>query len=164
MQPRAISNSGERIGSFLDEHKLDALNWINASTFHQASMSGGLDPFIQAIANMPLIVVGPAHLQAIARSLRASAFVEVPGENCYLQLDRLCAETERALRDMPQGTFLSVSAGMPANVLIDRLNKTFGDRHMLVDIGSLWDPYAGVLSRNYMRRLGTLQLPNVHTT
>jgi hypothetical protein len=159
MAPHVLSTFGEQIGSFLAEHALNELDWIDARPFHRASMHGKLNPFIDAITQAPLIVVGPAHLRAIAQALGAAAFVEVPLRDCYLQLDRIHVECEQALRGMPAGTFLSVSAGMPANVLIHRLHDTFGDRYLLVDIGSLWDPYVGILSRNYMRKLGPLRLP-----
>jgi hypothetical protein len=160
MAPHVLSSFGEQIGSFLAEHELEELDWIDARPFHRASIRGELEPFVHALARGPLIVVGPAHLRALAQALGAAAFIEVPARDCYLQLDRIHAVCEQALRGMPAGTFLSVSAGMPANVLIHRLHDTFGDRHLLVDIGSLWDPYVGVLSRNYMRKLGPLRLPD----
>jgi hypothetical protein len=161
MAPHVLSSFGERIGAFLAEHELHDLDWVDARPFHRASMDGKLDPFIHTLSQTPLLVVGPSHLEAVARTLRATAFVEVPAENCYLQLDRIHAECERILLGMPPRTFVSISAGMPANLLVDRLHRTFDEQHLLVDIGSLWDPYAGVLSRNYMKRLGPLRLPDV---
>jgi hypothetical protein len=42
---------------------------------------------------------------------------------------------------------------MAANVLIHDLHPELGERNWLIDIGSVWDVYAGVLSRGYFERM-----------
>ena len=46
---------------------------------------------------------------------------------------------------------MSISAGMAGNMIADELFKSHGRENTIVDFGSLWDPLAGVFSRQYMR-------------
>jgi hypothetical protein len=47
---------------------------------------------------------------------------------------------------------ISISASMPAEIMVDRLYHKYGHLHTIIDFGSLWDPLVGVRSRSYMRK------------
>jgi hypothetical protein len=53
---------------------------------------------------------------------------------------------------MPDYAAVAFCAGMASNVWIDRLYEDFGGRAALLDIGSAFDPLAGVYSRAYMKK------------
>jgi len=46
---------------------------------------------------------------------------------------------------------ISLSASMPAEILLDWLYRDYGKKHTIIDFGSLWDQLVGVKSRSYMR-------------
>jgi hypothetical protein len=53
--------------------------------------------------------------------------------------------------DQQDPLLISLSASMPAELLCDALFKRFGNKHTIIDFGSVWDPLVGRLSRSYMR-------------
>lgn len=77
-------------------------------------------------------------------------FIAIPRKNCYLRKGLILRAAQQAI--LEGATVVGFSAGMTSNVLIDILWRDYGDRVALIDFGSVFDPYAGVYSRSYMRR------------
>ena len=121
------------------------LDWHGGEVFHQASRHGKLAPFVEALSMHRVVVVGPPHLLGLPFS---SVFVPVKKRNCWDDVDEL----ERRLRGF-SNCVISFSAGPTAKVLIHRLYPDIGASCWLLDMGSLWDPYAGVKSRRYHKHL-----------
>jgi hypothetical protein len=155
MQNLALRLYEGQIESWLEEHGLDELDWINADVFHKASAKGRLLPLVEALREAPgLAIVGPAHLRKLENFLGFQEFVEVPLPDCYLSKDRTLKQVKSIAKSLPDGSVISVSAAMPANLMIDSIVKSpTGSRLLLIDFGSLWDPYAGVKSRSYMQTM-----------
>jgi hypothetical protein len=151
MQPLALTLFEDKIVKWLTDNCLTELDWVPADIFHDASKDGLLGPLIATLNSKPLVVVGPPHLQRAKAVLSWRAFVDVPPRNAYLALDDIYRNTLAALEDMPKHSIVSVSAGMPAKILVHLLHKRAGTRHTIIDVGALFDPYAGVISRSYMR-------------
>jgi len=158
MQPYAMRQHGELIKPFVDQHALGDLDWIWADVFHHANVRGHLTRFAKELRGAPLIFVGPAHLRPVSDALDARAFVETPSHNAYLEFDRVRRETMLALEAAPPSTFVSVSLGIAANILIHQLHERFPG-HMLCDTGSIWDVHVGIKSRGYMRDLEVPPIP-----
>lgn len=149
----------QRIERWLAEQQLADLAWVDADVLHHASMRSELTPLIDAIrANGP-IVLGPAHLQRLAALLGTRTFIAVPDRDSYLALPALRSALEASAEAAPAGTVISLSAGMPAKLLLDGLYNGAGRRHILLDCGSVWDLYAGVKSRRYMQGMAVPPLP-----
>jgi hypothetical protein len=70
----------------------------------------------------------------------------------YLKKDILLTRIRTAI-DLYQPEVVGFSAGMTTNVLIYDLFPDYGQSLSLVDFGSVWDVYAGRLSRSYQRRM-----------
>jgi hypothetical protein len=69
-----------------------------------------------------------------------------------LQHAETLKRVKKLAETLPNGSVISFSAAMPANLMIDALARSpFGQRQILIDFGSLWDPYAGVKNRSYMK-------------
>lgn len=155
MQQLALKIYGGKISTWLTQHKLLGLQWQDADVFHKASIHGQLDQLLTALKRRKLLLVGPAHLKKA--KLGHWRHVDVPPRDAYLVRDRILKDVS-ALAENETSLVISLSAGMPAELLLDALYERFGDRHTLVDFGSLWDPLSGVKSRSYMKN-PKFQLP-----
>jgi hypothetical protein len=152
MQPYAIRRYGELIEPYISRHGLDDLDWIWADVFHHANIHGELVRIAEELRRTSLVLVGPAHLQCVSEKLGAYAFVEVPAHNAYHSLDEVFDRLEFMLGSASSPSFVSVSMGIAANILINRLHERFHD-HIFCDMGSVWDVHAGVKSRGYMQKV-----------
>lgn len=160
MQPYAMRQHGELIAPFVAQHGLADLDWIWADVFHHANVRGHLKRLVNELRQAPLIFVGPAHLKPVSDALDARRFVQAPTRNAYLEFDRLLEETTHALAAAPSPTFVSVSLGIAANILIDELHERLPG-HMLCDMGSIWDVHVGLKSRGYMIKHEVPTIPNL---
>lgn len=148
IQPFALRVVGDELRAWLSKEGLDDLQWWTSDAMHRASMRDRLGPFISAIAARDVVLVGPAHLGRW-NGLRHKLHVVVPdGGRAHSERDRIVDLTASAC-GMLEAPFVSVSAGMSAKGIVHDLHARLGESATIVDVGSLWDPYAGVASRAY---------------
>lgn len=119
------------------------IDWEAGDVLHWASQRGELAPFVDALTDADPLFVGPEYMERIP--LDGDVMV-IPSRNCWQQVD----EIEEAIRTHGQNRVVCLSAGPAAKVLIHRLRN---EPMQLIDCGSLWDVYCGVLSRNYHKRI-----------
>lgn len=152
MQHFSMRVFGPAISSFLTTNKLEHLRWVEADVFHYGAIKGQLRDIVDTVKARKLLIVGPPHLKAVKNSgLPYWSFVEVPPRNCYLNLQEMYRQVVAIAEGQKDPLLISISASMPAKLLCDKLFKRFGDKHTIVDFGSLWDPLGGKLSRSYMK-------------
>jgi hypothetical protein len=128
-----------RIDAWLAANHLD-LPWVWADVLHNASQHNRLGTLVDALRERQVTLVGPAYLSSLPfyhRHLVTDEF------SAHKQVDSLYQE----LQDLP-ATAIVFCCSIAAKILIHRLH---GRGHLLLDCGSVFDPYAGVLSRKYMR-------------
>lgn len=121
------------------------VTWHDGEVFTRASRAGTLYPLVEALRMQRVVVVGPHWLMKLPF---ASVFMAVQTRDCWAQVDAL----EAQLREL-QNVVVAFSAGPAAKVLIHRLAPVIGKHSWLIDFGSLWDPFCGVRSRTYHKRL-----------
>jgi hypothetical protein len=148
IQRLALKCYGSSIRQFIQDH-CSKINWYEADVFHKASMRGQAQPLFQVLKKTPLMMVGPDYLKKAKVWLQFEKFVSVPLVNCYRQLDRIYNQTLKMASDMPKPFVLSISASMPAEILIHRLYPHLKDSAFIIDFGSLYDPYVGRNTRQY---------------
>lgn len=149
--PMAARTLGAPINNWLSHHDL-RIDWHSTEVFLQASLDGALYPFVAELRKRKhrLLYVGPAHLRRFAVDvLCADAFIEVPGKDAYGQHGVITHSILETWADI-KPTVIGYSAGPLANVLIDYFNLS--EPLTQIDFGSVWDVYAGVKSRSYMRK------------
>jgi len=146
MQPFAVRSLAPAITAWLARRNLQ-LTWIDADVFHQASIANALQPLIQALCKRPVLIVGPPYLQSLP-VLPHATLVPIPEQNCYAHYADVLGRVCETLAHAPAPTCVVVSAGPMANVLIHDLHAQF-PQHTLLDCGSLWEPYAGRVTRKY---------------
>jgi hypothetical protein len=108
--------------------------------------------FVEAINKHPQVIVGPPHLKPICSGLlNCTTFIEIPEQNCYLARRKIRRQVTRAVTALGTGpVFISFSASMTTNVLIDDLFDRLGNQHWLFDAGSIWNLFVGDTSRRWM--------------
>ena len=134
-------------------HRVDDLEFHDCNVFAEASAEGRLWPFVEAIRNLDAlrVVVGPRWLKDLDRVFPVDVFIEIREVDCWHDANRImsrCVEVEPP-------AFYSISAGVAANPLCHWLYhyKWYGRQSWILDVGSLWDPFCGVQSRSYHKRL-----------
>lgn len=162
-QPMAARLYGKPIIKFVEATSgLAELAWYSSETFHRAmgatQAPDGMSAFLAAMRRYTVVIVGAAHLRKLT-VLPTDRFVEVPARDAYLALDQTWRRTSRALAKLTAPAVVSVSTGMSSGLLIDRLYQTYGDQHTILDLGSVWDPFADVRSRTYMGQARTHPMP-----
>jgi hypothetical protein len=117
----------------------------------EANLHGGFDELLQEFDSWDVLVVGPKHLRPLRdrHVVYYDHFVEVPGVDAYLELDRLVGEIREVITDNPVDLIL-FSAGMTTNVLMWELLPSYGIS--MLDMGACFDPYVGVNSRKGYRK------------
>ena len=138
---------GREIDAYLKKNMIRR-EWLNADAFHDASSKGTINIFFDIIATKKLLLVGPGHLQKL--DVFPFQFCEVPAKNCWLQRDAILSEVRKLIASTDPEVIL-FCAGMTSNWFVHILQKEFSG--FIIDVGSLLDPYAGISSRNYHRKL-----------
>ncbi len=129
---------GDKVYAYIDGCGLGTLDWQR--DFLKVAGFEDFTTLVGTVSRLPLVLVGPPPLRHARGILRYRAFVDVPPRHAYLCLGDIVRETLATLEGMPEPTLVSVSAGMTAPLILDKLYHQVGHRHQLVDFGSLWEP------------------------
>lgn len=146
------------INEFLDQHKLNTLNWVNADVWHHASIKGYFDQFFDVLvkSDAPVILVGPEYLKDLGKFY--NVHITIPEKNCWLERERVIGEVEKYLIEANNSAgminvIVLFVASMPANYMIDELYKKYGEDHTFLDMGSVFDPFVGKMTRSYHKKI-----------
>jgi hypothetical protein len=145
-RPKRLTLAVE-VPAWLAEHGLDDLPWVDADGFYRRSLAGTLGPFVAALATRQVVLVGPSYFDDLRLFPVVEHVLVPPRMRHEREIARLTRQTLAALRDWP-GSVVAISAGMSANVLIDRVHAAMPEA-TLIDCGSLWEPYIGRSVRRY---------------
>lgn len=134
---------------FLQRHKLLKINWIYSDAFHTPSKQGKLFPLIREMRKHKIIFIGPKFLRRSPEKLfKYIDFIEIP-EGVGWFSKTTPKEILLRKKKFGNGILYSFSAGIGTNILIPNLHRQM-QGNFLIDFGSLWDPFCGRNSRNYM--------------
>lgn len=131
------------------------IRWRNANPdltlcssllLHSAGMRGKLDNYFEALRGNRLVVVGNAGAVAMRPWLGDFEHVVIPVSDCWDSRHEILPRILSACKAPGVAMF---SCSMPAKVWI-RQAWDAGCAASLVDIGAVFDPYLGKLSRSYM--------------
>jgi len=145
IQNMSIRNMIGEIGPFLKKHNINR-KWYDSDILHRANCNGNLYSFIKSLSEHKVAIIGPDHIRK--SGIKFHHFVSVPKVNCYLKVDGIYKRTLDAAKECSVFLFC---ASMTSNVLMDRLFDVVGDRISMIDCGSIFDPYSGILSRGIYR-------------
>jgi len=124
-------------------------NWYNASVWEEDAMNGKLKPLIEQLETMNFIIV--SELSKKSLPIKYTDYIEIPSVNCFLEKDRIKKEMI-SMCDKYDSPVFGLSASMATNVMVDELYHEIGDRCWMIDLGSIWEPYIGKVTRSYHHR------------
>lgn len=116
--------------------------WPDADLFREAAKVGEHWGLLEL---GKVCLVGPKHIRILGMPV-----IEVPGRDAYLERVAVGKEVWRMREEYD--TFL-LSCGFLANVLIYQLGQDMPDGVRMWDVGAIWDPWCGVLSRPWHRKV-----------
>ena len=147
MQPMAIDLMRFEITKWLTDNKLK-FNWENADALHNMSEQGGTAKLTCLFRGRRIILVGPEYLHEL-KLFQLDNHIIVPEKNCWEAYEDIQDSLFSVkVRDYDIVLF---SASMMSKVLIDDLWKQ--GRGVLLDCGSVFDPYCGRLTRKYHKNV-----------
>lgn len=141
LQPLANKLAPIQIKEYTDKYNL---NWINSDVFHTANIKGYITDFFDVLQNRKVLIVGPEHLKK--NDLFDYKFYQIPSRNCWTNYSVIKNDLKVMI---DKENVVLFCASMMTNVLIDDLHG----KGTLIDFGSVLDPFVGVMSRSYHRRL-----------
>jgi hypothetical protein len=145
LQPIAVMMHGaERIQSISQ-----GVRWVLSDSLHMALIEGRLGSFFRALTGREILLIGAPHHQRLVEG-SSWQFLEIAYRDCWTQYESLRATLER--HAAAEGIVFLFCASMMANVLVDDLYRV-NPRNSYIDVGSVFDPYVGVNSRNYHSEL-----------
>lgn len=116
-------------------------DYPNGDVFHYASKNGELRPFIKKLRRLNTVFISPPFHKKLNIYKQ---FIEIPERNCYLKKE----EIKRAILKTKADVYC-FHASMLSGILISEL-PLIGS---MLDLGSLWDVYAGKPSRSYQHKM-----------
>lgn len=147
----SIAIHAAKAEEWLDAMQLD-VDWYDADVMNKASDMGELLPFVECLRQRKILVCGPIHLHRL-QAFPILKFVTCHGSQAFEEVDALEQEISYQVGKNDIDTVL-VSAGQgAAPTLVSRLHGQFPTT-AIIDVGSLWDPYVGVMSRSGHKRVG----------
>lgn len=140
-----------RAVDWLHEKNID-ITWYDADVMNDASDEGNLLPFIRFLQPHRSLIVGAAHLDKL-RGFPITSHVICHATHAFEELDELEDEIGfRIDRDDPSTILLSAGQGA-SPALVSRLHRNYS-KLIIIDCGSLWDPYVKVFSRSGHKKRG----------
>lgn len=113
-----------------------------------------------------VILVGPPHLTqspVLDALLRPDAKVTISRHHAFNEIHKIIWQVWAEMTKLDGPTFVCISAGVSAVIIVDELARLFFDRGWFLDIGSAWDAYTGALSRSCWRRMKPPVMPEGFT-
>jgi hypothetical protein len=141
------------------------MDFYNGEIWQELSFAGRISEITEAVSERCIpIIVGGSHLanaHLIEGFKHTPIHLQTPDTNSYLAFKYIADElAELYMKGFRMFLF---STGFTTKILIDRLYPAMGKEAFLIDMGSVFDPYCGKLSRSGMRKSG-YEFFQPHTT
>lgn len=143
----------DKFKAFFDDTCPD-MQIYNGEIWHYMSDAGNIRELVDAIAHYEPCFVGGKHLKNVEHiyGFNKINFIETPQYDSFKEIDRIIDDI-MALH-ATGSRFFAFSTGYTTKILIDRLYPVIGSDTFLIDFGSVWDAYCGILSRDGMQFRG----------
>lgn len=155
--PMAIRRFAGEIERWLARRQLQ-FDWTSANVFAYASRDGHLSTLTGVLHHRPVVLVGPDYLSAL-KLFPIRRHVIIDRRNAFAEIADVADRVQRVVRTLPdrQPPVIAISAGPAAKVLVHQVYLQCPTA-TVIDFGSVWDPYAGQITRTYHRGV-SLDLP-----
>lgn len=152
IQPLALRHWSKEILEIIGTYK----NVTNSDTFHKNSIKNNLNLFFEALKTRHVIVVGPAYLQM---KMFDYVHIATPEGNAWDHIDVLKTRINKSVQ---RDSVVLYSCSIAAKLMIRDLYLKHRENITQIDMGSVFDPYAGIDSRSYHADIiKRLEMPTV---
>lgn len=122
------------------------ITWHDSEVFGEAAAKGELDNFMAEVNKHPVTVIGNYSIRDATLKLFPNRwFIEIPPMNALTDKLRVIDSILWEDRFSKEPKVYLFSAGMAANVMVSELHGRV--KGWLLDVGHIWDPFAGSRSR-----------------
>jgi hypothetical protein len=130
-------------------------NLVVGEVFRRVSVEKGLDDFIIELGKRKVIVVGPQWLSTLKENFEFTHIISpFPGLYEEESIKKLSEQTELNInKSLNQNPIILYSCGLVAKVLTDEFYIKFGSEITQIDMGAIWDPYCGKVTRPYHNKV-----------
>jgi len=128
------------------------ISWYDCDVMNTASDEGRLYPFIEMIRERKVVFCGPTHLKQL-RAFSIQSFVECHPTAAFDEIDALEKEISYRIEKYDADMVILSAGTFASPPLVSRIHKLFPQVSVL-DTGSIWDPYVGVMSRSGHKKRG----------
>lgn len=118
------------------------IEWLDSEIFGDELVAGGLYPLIEQLRKMKVVIISNKTVRDIKNMIDYDHFIEVPAFNAYDHRQRVYKE----IFEYGKPAVYLFSCGMAANVFVYDLHNKIKNS-FFIDIGHIWDPFVGILSR-----------------
>lgn len=124
--------------------------WLDTEVFSRTLLEGGLYPLVKQLRCVRTVLVANRAVAAVTELLWSARLIEVPPRDSYTAKERIVQDILSDARH--EGTAYLFSAGMGLKPAIAELHGRVG-RNWLLDLGHVWDIFAGLRSRTYLETI-----------
>jgi len=140
--------------SLINEYCPD-MEFYNGEIWQELSLNGKIGDIISALNKYAVVLVGGKHIGNV-RYLHgwdnAPMHLEIPSVDSFKSVDKIMEQIgELYIQGYRMFCF---SAGYTTKIIIDTLYPYIGHDAFMIDMGSVFDPYCGRLSRDTMELRG----------
>ena len=149
----SFNESGDKFKQFIEE-TCPEMQFYDGEIWQELSFGGRITELIQAISPYNPCFIGGKHISKVKfiHGIDSMRFIEIPDRDSFLQFDRIFADCMNM--HLSGCRMFLFSAGYTTKPLIDTLYPYIGHDTFLLDMGSVFDPYCGKLSRDGMKYYG----------
>jgi hypothetical protein len=155
MQPLSINLMEDTLNRYFENNNI-FIDWVNADILHNASIDGMFKSLFDALDRSTVIMVAPKSKHAIIEYFNYDYFIEVSEKNCWNDVDRIIMELGSSIKKVNDSDDIPVilfCASMASNYIIDLFHHVYSKRVIMIDAGSIFDPYVGNNIRTYHKNL-----------
>ena len=146
--------NGDKFKKFIEETCPDMLFVMGDFWQDDISANGRIPMLTNLLSQKEFCFIGNERLRNLqyVENMQLKHFIEIPAKDSFLKFK----EIKQSILDMyAKGVKrFAFSAGYTTKILIDELFPIIGEDATMIDFGSVFDPYCGVLSRTSMRDKG----------
>lgn len=135
IQQLAIRIHGDELNKYTD----NLPNKCDAASFHNASMKGTLNQFVDAVKHRKLLLVGPEYLKKI----KIHNHIIIPRDRAWLEGDKI---KEKIVNRLEDDIVVMYCVSFISRIWLDELSS---ENITQLDIGSVFDPYCDYNCRTY---------------
>jgi hypothetical protein len=144
---------GDAFINFLNE-TCPTTEFYDGEFWQNLSFTNRITEITSAIDPYGPVFIGGKHLEnmKLVTGITSMQNIIIDDDNGYLDKDRV---RNTIIKKFGEGSrMFCFSASILSKVLIDELYPMIGDTCFLIDFGSVFDPYCGILSRSNMVTVG----------